>query len=190
MDFEHNRIRIVRKDSGADLIAWEPKDHEGRVLPVPAEVMRRLADLQAESADGCPYVFVPAWRWSHIAKARKSGRWKDSQLLVNNLHRRIRTLRKKAGVAKFTFHDFRRSCITNWANAMPAHVVRQLAGHSSIKTTQQYYLSVLKDDLEKARRVQAAILKVDLEADPTDQLLTNSGQNEQFQEKKKKRPEA
>ena len=65
-----------------------------------------------------------------------------------------------------------------------AHVVQQLAGHSSIKTTQQYYLSVQEDDLEKARRVQSAVLEVD----PTDQILTNSGQNGRFQRKEKKRP--
>ena len=56
------------------------------------------------------------------------------------------TLRQEAGLTKFTYHDFRRSCITNWAKALQAHVVHKLAGHSSIKTTQQYYLSVQEDD--------------------------------------------
>jgi len=184
VDFEQNRIRVVRKDLGASLVAWEPKDHEGRILHVPVEVMRRLVDLQVESAEGCPYVFVPAWRWRHIKKVRKSGKWKDSQCLLNNLNRRLATLRKKGGLMKFTYHDLRRSCITNWAKAMPAHVVQQLAGHSSIKTTQQYYLSVQEDDLEKARRVQSAILEVD----PTDQILTNSGRNGCFSGRKQKRP--
>ena len=49
-------------------------------------------------------------------------------------------------------------------------MVQKLAGHSDIKTTQAYYLSVQQDDLEKARRVQAAILR----GEPTDQQLTNS----------------
>lgn len=173
VDFEQNRIRVVRKDLGPSLVAWEPKDHEGRILPVPAGVIQRLADIQAESAEGCPYVFVPAWRWSHIKDARKRGRWRERQSLVNNLNRRLATLRKRAGLAKFTFHDFRRSCITNWARALPTHVVRELAGHSSIKTTEQYYLSVQEDDLEKAWRVQSALLEVD----PTDQILTNSVTN-------------
>jgi len=189
VDFERNRIRVVSKDSGAALVAWEPKDHEGRVLPVPAGVVQMLADLQADAADGCPYVFVPARRWAYIVKARANGTWKDSQSLLNNLNSRLATLRKKAGLAKFTYHDLRRSCITNWARAMPAHVVQKLAGHSSIKTTQEYYLSVQEDDLEKARQVQAAVLEADLEVDPTDQIMTNSGQDGRFQERKKKRPE-
>ncbi|MGB2755698.1 MAG: site-specific integrase [Phycisphaerae bacterium] len=61
-------------------------------------------------------------------------------------------------MAKFTFHDLRRTCITNWAKHLPVHVVRKLAGHSDIKTTQRYYLSVQEDDLEKARVVQSEVL--------------------------------
>jgi len=76
-------------------------------------------------------------------------------------------------VAKFTFHDLRRSCITNWARHLPAHVVQKLAGHSDLKTTQRYYLSVQVDDLEKAREVQSEILN----GAPTDPKLTHSGQN-------------
>jgi len=37
-------------------------------------------------------------------------------------------------------------------------VVRKLTGHSDIKTTQCYYLSVQQDELEKARSVQSAVL--------------------------------
>jgi integrase len=176
LDFEQNRIRIARKDADTVLGSWEPKDHEGRLLPVPQSLMQTLADLQVEAAEGCPYVFVPAWRWKHIRSTREAGTWREAQLLVNNLIRRLATLRKWAGVAKFTFHDLRRSCITNWARHLPVHVVQKLAGHSDIKTTQQHYLSVQPDDLETARSVQAELLA----ARPRDQLLTNSGQKRPF----------
>ena len=83
----------------------------------------------------------------------------------------LATLRKAAGVSKFTSHDLRRSCITAWARYLPIHVVQKLAGHSNINTTRQYYLSVQEENLEKARCVQSAILN----GRPTDQLLTNSG---------------
>ena len=56
------------------------------------------------------------------------------------------------------------------------HVVQKLAGHSDMKTTQQYYLAVQEDDLEKARKVQSDILA----AAPTDQLLTNSARKRVF----------
>ena len=47
--------------------------------------------------------------------------------------------------------------------------IKKLAGHSDIKTTQCYYLSVQEDDLEKARQVQSEILGGVL----TDTLLTH-----------------
>jgi len=113
VDFEMNRIRIAGKEADGNLRGCEPKDHEGRILPVPAQVMQLLADLQVTSAEGCPYVFIPSWRWNHIQEAQKSGKWSDEQALPNNLHRRFQTLRKDAGVSKCTLHDFRRLCITN-----------------------------------------------------------------------------
>ena len=158
VDFEANRIRIAPRKRTEDVGPWEPKDHEGRVLPVPAEVMVLLAELEVEAEDGRPYVFVPNWRWRYIRRARAAGEWDDGRDLLNNLNRRLATLRKRAGVAKFTFHDLRRTCITNWAKHLPVHVVQKLAGHSDIKTTQRHYLSVQQDDLEKARSVQSAML--------------------------------
>ena len=49
--------------------------------------------------------------------------------------------------------------------------IKKLAGHSDIKTTQCYYLSVQEDDLEKARQVQSEIPGGVL----TDLLLTHFG---------------
>ena len=170
IDFEQGRIRIVRKETDSDHLHWEPKDHEGRLLPCPPEAMQLLASLRDDAPEGCPYVFVPPWRWEHVRRARENGSWKESQPPLNNLNRRLNTLRKNAGVSKMTYHDLRRSCITNWARVLPMHVVQKLAGHSDIKTTQQYYLAVQEDDLSKARLFQAQIMRLGL----TDQKLTKS----------------
>ena len=110
-------------------------------------------------------------RWAYYrrqvaAKARHPG-----QDLVNNWLRRVKTLCRRAGVGLYTLHDLRRSCITNWARHLAIHIVKKLAGHSDIQTTQQYYLSVQEDDLEKARQVQSEILGGVL----TDPLLTHFG---------------
>jgi hypothetical protein len=59
-------------------------------------------------------------------------------------------------------------------------VVKELAGHSSIKTTQQFYLSVHSEDLERAQAIQAAALEKILNVDPTDNIVTNSCQNRGF----------
>ncbi len=54
-------------------------------------------------------------------------------------------------MGRCTLHDLRRSCLTNWARELPAHVVKKLAGHSSVETTPRCYLCVGDADLEKAR---------------------------------------
>ncbi|MCJ7777380.1 MAG: hypothetical protein MUP16_03610, partial [Sedimentisphaerales bacterium] len=107
VDFGMNRIRITCKEVDGNIRGWEPKDREGRILPVPAEITQLLADLQVTCAEGCSYVFIPAWRWKHIQQAQKAGKWNGEQNLLNNLHRCFTTLRRRAGVAKCALHDFR-----------------------------------------------------------------------------------
>jgi len=170
VDFEGHQIAVAPKRPTDGLWAWEPKDHECRLIPVPDQVMDVLAKLQADSEKGCPYVFLPKWRWQHILRRRGKGQWAEDGTLVNNIKRTFDGLLKKAGVPHSTLHDLRRSCITNWARELPAHVVQKLAGHSDIKTTQKYYLVVRQDDMERARLVNSKILgRV-----RTDPLLTHS----------------
>ena len=100
------------------------------------------------------------------------GKWRVGQDLVNNVLRRFKTLCRRAGVGPFTIHDLRRSCITNWAKQLPIHVVQQLAGHSDIQTTKQFYLSVQSEDIATAQAQQAALLPPIPRADLTDPKLT------------------
>ncbi|NIP26164.1 MAG: tyrosine-type recombinase/integrase [Phycisphaerae bacterium] len=171
VNFENQQIRIAPKKETETTLEWEPKDHENRILPVPDEAMQLLADLQVDTEEEIPYVFLPTWRWRHIQLMRSEGLWKKSQDLINNFGRNFHKLRNRAGVAECTLHDLRRSCITNWAKVLPAYVVQKLAGHSDIKTTQKYYLAVQESDLEMARRAQSQILKSNL----TDPKLTHFG---------------
>jgi len=90
---------------------------------------------------------------------------------------------RRAGIAPCTLHDLRRSCITNWARELPAHVAQRLSGHSSLETTVKYYLTVREEDLERARKIGESL---DLEAGLTDPLLTHSGQNGGFSGKGEK----
>ena len=58
--------------------------------------------------------------------------------------------------------------------------VLELAGHSDIKTTRQFYLSVQSVDLDKARSLQAAILEGIPRTDLTDPKVTHLGQKRAF----------
>ena len=57
------------------------------------------------------------------------------------------------GIKKGTFHDLRRTAITNWFYAgLEITEVMRLAGHSKYETTLKYYLSVKDDLVDRARQ--------------------------------------
>jgi len=152
IDFDKREIRFSPKEASELLLAWEPKDHEGRIVPVPPQTVQLLEGLRAEVGGRSPYVFVSRERLAHIMSRLKKGTWKPNLDIVNNIMRDLKAICQSAGMESFTLHDLRRSCITNWAQVLPIHVVQKLAGHSDIKTTQRYYLAVQEGDLEKARQ--------------------------------------
>jgi len=158
IDFQSCQLHITRKKA-ADLVqAWTPKDHQMRMIPLPAQTINLLAAWQSMAPEGCPYVFMGETRWAYYRRQVERGRWRAGQDLLNNLLKRFQRLCYKAASRPYTLHDLRRTCITNWAGQLPIHVVQQLAGHSDMRTTQRYYLSVQPQDLDKARAIQASLL--------------------------------
>jgi integrase len=180
IDFACGQLHVARKDASGLVQAWTPKDHEMRSIPLPEQAVNLLTQWQSAAPVGCPYVFMDHGRWAYYRQEVQAGRWRAGQDLVNNMLRKYRTICRRAGVEPYTIHDLRRSCITNWARKLPIHVAQQLAGHSDIKTTQQFYLSVGVDDVTSAQRVQAAILTALPAATGTDPKLTHWGQRRAF----------
>jgi integrase len=129
-----------------------------RTIPVPPQVIGLLKTLREAAPQDCPYVFLDEGRWNFYREQVTSGEWREGKDLMNNMLRRFQTICRRAKVREYTIHDLRRSCITNWARQLPIHVVQKLAGHSDIKTTQQFYLSVQDEDLAKAQPTQASVL--------------------------------
>jgi len=158
VDFENQNVSFFPKQTSEILLAWEPKDHESRIIPIPPETVQLLANLQAESEEGNPYVFIKTNRLKHILRRRSEGTWQPDDEIVNNLTRSLGVICRRAKAEFFTPHDLRRSCITNWAKKLPIQTVQQLAGHSDMTTTLKYYLSVQKSDLKTARELQSKLL--------------------------------
>jgi integrase len=158
IDFENNAIKVTAKKATEEMLEWEPKDHENRVVPMSAQTAQLLADLQVQSEDNNPYVFVSPQRLERILRRRKDRTWTPVSQMVNNAKRKLELICVKAGVPKCTLHNFRRSAITNWAKKLPIQVVQQLAGHSDIATIRQYYLSVRPEDLISAGELLNSIL--------------------------------
>lgn len=49
IDFEQLNICFSSKEASEELLAWEPKDHEIRVIPIPEKAVQLLADMQNEA---------------------------------------------------------------------------------------------------------------------------------------------
>lgn len=166
VDFEKQLIHIVPKKETKQTLEWEPKDHENRIVPMSDETTQLLANLEVQSEERHPYIFVSPQRLRRILQRRELGKWSPTSEIINNLPRDFNALRCRASVPKCTLHDLRRSAITNWAQQLPIQVVQQLAGHSDISTTRKYYLAVRAEDLVLAGRLLNSIL------DGTDGKLT------------------
>ena len=59
---------------------------------------------------------------------------------------------KGVNLEDVSFHDLRRSCLTNWAESgLGRHETKALAGHSQITTTEKFYLRPRNRMLQKAK---------------------------------------
>lgn len=141
VDFERSLVRVARKDSAAARTAWTPKDKDMRTVPLPNPAVSILVELQLSAADGQEYVFVNRRGPAQGGRVKRQNIWRDFQ-----------AIRRKAGVAKCSFHDLRKSFCTNLAAAVPLHVVQELAGHADIRTTREHYLKVRDEHIALARR--------------------------------------
>lgn len=180
IDFNSGELHVTRKKCDGFVQSWTPKDHEKRTIPLPEQAVSLLSTWQSTSPLGCSYVFMDQGRWDYYRQQVEFGKWSDGQDLVNNMLRRFKTICRKAGVGPYTIHDMRRSCITNWAKHLPIHVVKELAGHSDIKTTQQFYLSVQPEDVSKAKKVQELLVGKIPKTDLTDPKVTHSAKKRLF----------
>jgi integrase len=158
IDFEEQDVSFVPKKAPKTILSWQPKNHESRVVPIPAEAIQLLANLQTESEERNLYVLISTRRWKHILRRRSEGTWQPDYEIINNLTRSIEVFCHRANIEDFTPHDLRRSCITNWTKRLPIRTVQFLAGHSDIGTTRKYYLSVQNSDMEIARDIQSKVM--------------------------------
>ncbi len=148
VDFEDQFVRVVRKPATGTTKAWCPKDKDLRLVPLPAQAVNVLTELQLAAGDGQQYVVV-------------NGNGPDAADRVKrqNITRDFRVICRRGGVPRCKFHDLRKSYCTNIAQVTPLHVVQQLAGHADIRTTQKHYLQVQPELIDAARRAVEELLK-------------------------------
>ena len=157
IDFEEHTVFVSPKQDTNETWEWKIKDTDCRLLPLTQDTVQLLVNLQNRRPEGYPYVLVPLERYDHIQEnVRKTGRWTLCHArtsVVNSFNTRFDKILANAGVKKGTFHDIRRTTITNWFyQGLSIYDVMKLAGHSKFETTYKFYLQVKDGLLDRARK--------------------------------------
>jgi integrase len=157
IDFGEMVIDVTPKETTTETWEWKIKDTDHRVLPLKEDVSQLLIELQDRRPEGYPYVLVPPGRYDHIQqKSRPSGNWTLSDArnsVINNFTRQFNKILAMAHVKKGTFHDIRKTAITNWfGQDLTEYDVMTLAGHANFATTHKFYLAVADDLIARARK--------------------------------------
>jgi len=159
IDFARMTVDVSPKEDREDTWEWHVKDTERRTLPLTAELVRLLVEHQMSQSDGCPYIFIPKARYERIQEYRRAGQWdvEKGRSPLSKFCHHFNKIRDRAGIRTGTFHDLRRTCLSNWiVQGLSLHEVKELAGHASIETTERFYLAVRKDVLDRARAASEA----------------------------------
>jgi len=195
IDFDTGEVRVENRSSTETMPPFYVKDYEARRIPLPKHTLDILTQLQAEAPEKIPYAVLSekqhktmTAKWQE--RQRQKQDWKN-QDMVNNVGREFKRHIKWAGIkptGTLSIHTLRKSCIQNWANELPINVTKELAGHSSIVTTQKYYLQVDEYHRVKAAAVIDALIESGEEEEKiemTDARLTPSTDFRQSQDNSK-----
>ncbi len=190
VDFATGTIHVTVKTEAKQTLAWEPKTAESlREIPAPQATMDLLQRLLEAAEPGHAYVFIPRDRFDLVKAAKESGDWKETMKPLNNFPRAFAALVKRAakvepslldgeGKPSVSIHDFRRTCITHWTEALPMQAVSKLAGHSNIQTTANYYASTTDQQRELARSAAQAAVENAVESRTDTKLTPKAGVRE------------
>ena len=186
IDFDKARVHITNRPATKDYPPFHVKDNDARVIPLPEFTVKLLTQLHSETTEGVPFVLMDKQdderirnKWQQCCQ--QDTQWLNRYWSKNNIIRDFKRRIKQAGInqvgKKLTVHILRKCCIQNWANTLPMNVVKELAGHSSIETTNRFYSTVDDAQLEAAAR-------------ETDRLLTPDRENTFDTQKRQKTPES
>lgn len=167
VDFANKAVDVSPKKDRKDAWEWHIKDTDRRRLPLTDDVLALLAEHEAAQPVGYPYLFVPSERYDRIQARRKTGKWtvEDGRCPLDNFDDHFKRIRKLASIEQGTFHDLRRTCLSDWiAQGLSLYEVKELAGHAKIETTERFYLAVRQDVLDRARLASEASRKGDFVA--------------------------
>jgi integrase len=151
-DIEDGVIHVRRKKTTKHTWAWEPKNGEERDVPVTQTLNGYIIRLQLDLPVDQPYPFLSEKTYTKLL------------LNIDNLPERqrkcpdtawaciFRRIKKRAGIKKGVFHDFRVTRLSLWSHVLAPQDHKELSGHKDYETTMRYYLVPSNNYLDVARQ--------------------------------------
>jgi len=157
IDFEAQTVEVSPKEDTTETWEWRIKDTDRRVLPLKEDVIQLLVNIQNRRPEGYPYVLLPPERYDHIqTDLRPNEKWTFCHArttVINNFNKMFDRILTAVGIQNGTFHDLRKTAITNWFyQGLNIYDVMRLAGHSKYETTYRFYLQVKDGLVDRARQ--------------------------------------
>lgn len=163
IDFTNSKINLLNRNSKNGLPPFRLKNHQARTIHAPNWVMEPIQALKEISSPDSPFVFLNPRRlgfvkakWQELIEQGGEDKWLNSMMLLNT-NRKFKTYCEKAGIItddRLSVHCLRKSYGTNLADiGTPAHTLKDMMGHSDIKTTMTFYIK--STDANKLKAVEA-----------------------------------
>jgi len=157
VDFDSSTITIQPKKETDRTWRWCPKDKEIREVPLVTEV---LSEILSDLPEGQPYLLLAPAQYQLRIRQMKAGTLQDRlrgrpDQSYRKAFQRILT---RAGVKGKTYHDLRRTCLTEWSRILEPKDLMDLAGHSKIETTMTYYIALDESRVDRARKASDKML--------------------------------
>lgn len=149
-DIRDGRIHVSPKRKTTTTWSWECKVRDIRSVPLVADLAEIIKRLD------CYYVFLRAARWRHLLDLEKRGLLTDRQRKrpEDNYYRTLINIQRRAfGVKQGSFHQFRRTFVTNLTDRLPLQVVMKLSGHKDERTILTHYAGVRTSMIDEARKI-------------------------------------
>lgn len=149
-------LYVEPKRNTKDGWEWEPKDKEIRKVPLPYGVRAVV-----ESCN-CFYPTIGPKRYHVILRLREAGllTGRTRRCPIGNFRRDFVTIQRRAfGRQIGTFHELRKTYITEMASHLPDYFVTKLSGHSDTRTMVTYYTAVKESQYAQAREIVDAATK-------------------------------
>lgn len=162
VDFKGGKVTVRKAKAGTfkvdgetyPLLAWTAKRPRSyRVVPVPADTIQALRELQLQSG-GSPYLFLSLTRLRTIQAAQDAGKWRANGELVLNVLRDWKALQARtlaAGAKPCTVHDCRKAFCTHAADLIPIHTLAEIVG-DTVAVLTRYYTKAKDEHADTLRK--------------------------------------